>query len=219
MTEQVLDHGSILVYSNEAKVSSHSQLISAVNCFLDIWGPKASAPSTQQVPNFCQYDSNSKTEDIDSEHLLTRDSVSSDNVHNIVSCLHVSASVFHPKGVDPVVSNQFNDSVFSRSSVTWGFLSRPNREGHQFMVRHPLSFEWFQCSLADCPDLELVQFMLEGICDGVWLGSLEGTIDADPCHCKIGLCSSRMQSRAVSDDAGRGGQGLQIGSICLPAIC
>ncbi len=147
-------------------------------------GPKASTPSTRQVLNGCQYDSN--TEDSVSELLSMFDSVSSDNVHNNVSCLHVSAPVFCPRGFDPVVTNQFNDSVFSCSSVTQGFLSRLGREGHWLMVWHPLSLEGFQCGLADCPDSELVQFMLEGIRDGVWLGSLEGTVDADPWHCKNG---------------------------------
>ncbi len=33
----VFDQASIVVHSNEAKASSHGQLIGAANCFLDIW--------------------------------------------------------------------------------------------------------------------------------------------------------------------------------------
>ncbi len=107
------------------------------------------------------------TEDSDSELLLTRDSVPSDNVCNNMSCLYVSAPVFCPKGFDPIVSNQFSDSAFLCSTATSGFLSRPNREGYWLTVRHLLSLEGFQCGLVDCPDSELVQFVLEGIHDGV----------------------------------------------------
>ncbi len=145
---------------------------------------KASALNTQQVSRFCQYESN--TDDTDVGYLLTCDSVSFDNVCNNVSCLHASTPMFHPMGFDQVVPNQFNDRAFVCSCGTWGFLSRPDRDGHWLTVWHLLSFEGSQCSLADCPNSELVQFVLEGILDGVQLGSVEGTIDADPWHCKNG---------------------------------
>ncbi len=52
--------------------------------------------------------------------------------------------------------------------------------------KHPLSLEGFRRGLGDCLDTELVQFMLDGIRDGVHLGSLDGIVDADPWWCTNG---------------------------------
>ncbi len=61
-----------------------------------------------------------------------------------------------------------------------GVLSRPDKDGHLLMVKHPLSFRSFWTGLQNCPDVELVQFVLDGIKNGVRLGPLEGSVDSDP---------------------------------------
>ncbi len=61
-----------------------------------------------------------------------------------------------------------------------------DKEGWRLLVKHLLSLEGFCHGLTDCLDMELVQFVLEGIHDGVWLGSLDGAIDADPWQCRNG---------------------------------
>ncbi len=67
-----------------------------------------------------------------------------------------------------------------------GYLSRSNIEGRQLSVKHPLSYEGFQHGLVDCPDKELVQFDLDGIRDDMWLGSLDGVVDANLHRCSNG---------------------------------
>ncbi len=61
-----------------------------------------------------------------------------------------------------------------------------DKEGRRLSVKHPLSLEGFRHGLIDCPDMELVQFVLDGICDVVRLGSLDGAVDADPWRCRNG---------------------------------
>ncbi len=49
-----LDQGSIVLHSNEAEVSSHGQLIGAVNYFLDIWviaGKTSAGEETEYLDN------------------------------------------------------------------------------------------------------------------------------------------------------------------------
>ncbi len=78
------------------------------------------------------------------------------------------ASVFQPVSV-------LNDSVplcFSPEGV----LSRVDKEGRCLSVKHPLSLEGFCHGLTDYPDTELVQFVLDGIHNGVRLGSLDGIV-------------------------------------------
>ncbi len=90
--------------------------------------------------------------------------------------------VFCPKRAE--CSTVANDSVASCFSIDWGLLSRSDREGHLLTVRHPLSLEGFLCGMADCPDEDLVHFVLDGIWNGVHLGPLEGMVDTDPWRCK-----------------------------------
>ncbi len=80
----------------------------------------------------------------------------------------------------------FNDSVSLCSSLERGVLSRVDKEGQRLSVKHLLSLEGFCHGLIDCPDMELVQFVLDGIRDGVHLGSLDGAVDADPWRCRNG---------------------------------
>ncbi len=61
-----------------------------------------------------------------------------------------------------------------------------DKEGRHLSVKCSLSLEGFRRGLADCPDMELVQFVLDGISDGVRLGSLDGVVDADPWRCTNG---------------------------------
>ncbi len=89
------------------------------------------------------------------------------------------APVFQPLPV-------FNDSVLSCSSLERGMLSRVDKEGRRLSVKHPLSLEGFRHGLTDCPDTELVRFVLDGIRDGVCLGSRNGAVDADPWRCRNG---------------------------------
>ncbi len=77
-------------------------------------------------------------------------------------------------------------TAFFHVSAPRGVLSRVDKEGQHLSVKHLLSLEGFCHGLTDCPDTELVQFVLDGICDGVWLGSLDGAVDADPWRCKNG---------------------------------
>ncbi len=65
-------------------------------------------------------------------------------------------------------------------------MSRVDKEGRCLSVKHPLSLKGFRHSLTDWPDMELVQFVLEGIREGVHLGSLDGAVDADPWRCRNG---------------------------------
>ncbi len=81
---------------------------------------------------------------------------------------------------------QFLMSVLSCSSPERGVLSRVDKKGQRLSVKHPLSLEGFRHGLADCPDMELVQFVLDGIRDGVRLGSLGGIVDANPWRCTNG---------------------------------
>ncbi len=61
-----------------------------------------------------------------------------------------------------------------------------DKEGWRLSVKHPLSLKGFRHGLTDCPVMELVQFVLDGIHDGVCLGSLDGAVDADPWRCRNG---------------------------------
>ncbi len=97
-----------------------------------------------------------------------------------MSCLNAFAPAFHPKGFVHSVSDVLNDSSYLHSSDVVGSLSRLNKDGRLLTVKHPLSLEGSREGLADCPDLELVQFVLEGIQNGVCLGPSDGMVDADP---------------------------------------
>ncbi len=89
---------------------------------------------------------------------------------------------------------KFTDSAHMCSSFGKGSLSQINRNSHLLEVKHPLSYEGFRQGLSDCPDTSLVQYVLDSIENGVRLGSLEGTIDADLYHCKNGWA---VQGREV----------------------
>ncbi len=65
-------------------------------------------------------------------------------------------------------------------------MSRPDKDGHLLSVKHPLSLEGFWRGLIGCPDVYLVEFVLDGIRNGVRLGSPEGAVDADPYRCRNG---------------------------------
>ncbi len=93
------------------------------------------------------------------------------------------APVFQPKAVQ--CGDSCGDSVLC-FSPEWGYLSRSDTEGQWLLVKHLLSYEGFQHGLVDCPDKELVQFVLNGIRDGVQLGSLDGVVDANPYQCSNG---------------------------------
>ncbi len=80
----------------------------------------------------------------------------------------------------------FTDSVLSCFRPKEGVLSRPDKDGHLLTVRHPLSLEGFWTGLRNCPDAELVQFVLDGIENGVQLGPLEGPVDNDLSQCRNG---------------------------------
>ncbi len=98
------------------------------------------------------------------------------------TCLNVHAPVFQLKAV------QCGDSCDSALcfSPEQGYLSRSNTDGRQLSVKHPLSYKGFQRGLVDCPDKELAQFVLDGIHNGVRLGSLDGVVDANPHRCLNG---------------------------------
>ncbi len=76
--------------------------------------------------------------------------------------------------------------VFLRVLALRGVLSQVDKEGRRLLVYHPLSLEEFCCGLIDCLDIELVQFVLDGIRDGVRLGSLDGIVNADLWWCTNG---------------------------------
>ncbi len=61
-----------------------------------------------------------------------------------------------------------------------------DKEGQRLSVKHLLNLEGFRRGLTDCLDTELVQFILDGIRDGVHLGSLDGRVDTDPWRCTNG---------------------------------
>ncbi len=85
---------------------------------------------------------------------------------------NVHASMFQPHVSVDSVSRCFRPDE--------GVLSRPDKDGHLLMVKHPLSLEGFHTSLWNCPDAKLVQFVLDSIENGVRLGPLEGSVDSNP---------------------------------------
>ncbi len=108
-------------------------------------------------------------EDSDLGYLLPSDSVICDNVSNNVSCLNVLAPVFQPMSVS-------DDSVSECFSPEKGVLSQVGKEGRCLSVKHLLSLRGFRHSLTVCPDEDLVQFVLDGIREGMHLGSLDGIL-------------------------------------------
>ncbi len=77
-------------------------------------------------------------------------------------CFNVHAPVFQP--------HVFTDSVLRCFRPKEGVLSRPDKDSHLLTVKHPLSLEGFQTGLQNCPDAELVQFVLDSIQNGMRLG-------------------------------------------------
>ncbi len=56
-------------------------------------------------------------------------------------------------------------------------------------MQHPLSYEGFQLGLRDCPDEELVQFVLQAIKSGAALGTSKTVPSRDPFRCRNGHMS------------------------------
>ncbi len=108
-------------------------------------------------------------------------------MHKDVLCLNAFAPAFYPKGFAHSVSGVLNGSAYLHSSDVGGSLSRLDKDDCRLTVKYPLSLEGFREGLADCPDMELIQFVLDGIQNGVRLGPLDGTVDTDLWCCKNGL--------------------------------
>ncbi len=59
-------------------------------------------------------------------------------------------------------------------------------DGSLLLVRHPLNLTSFEQGLADCPDAEMRQFVLDGIRSGVRLGPVDGLAATDVKCCRNG---------------------------------
>ncbi len=77
-----------------------------------------------------------------------------------------------------------------------------DKEGWHMSVKHPLSLEGFHHGLTDCPDTELVQFVLDGIHDGVRLGSLDGVVECGSMVVQEWMSSQGPRGGAAGSDAG-----------------
>ncbi len=77
-----------------------------------------------------------------------------------VSRLNAFAPVLQPMPVS-------NDSISLCFRPGKGILSRRDKDGFLLSVKHPLSFGRLQYGLRDCPDADLVQFVLDGIQNGM----------------------------------------------------
>ncbi len=95
-------------------------------------------------------------------------------------------------------------------------MSRPDKDGHLLTVKHPLSLEGFCTGLQNCPDAKLVQFVLDGIENGVQLGPLEGSVDSDPARCKDGHAVRGWEAElwAIMQDEVHKGQ--KLGPFGIP---
>ncbi len=82
-------------------------------------------------------------------------------------------------------------------------LSREMLAGEQVLVQHPLSWEGFQLGLQDCPNRELVQFVLYAIKNFVTLGTAKSLPNKDPFRCRNGrMCES--EARALQEEVTQG---------------
>ncbi len=78
-------------------------------------------------------------------------------------------------------------------------LSHETEGGIRLCLTHPLSLAGFRTSLAECPEKELIHFVLNGIEHGVRLGLLEGQVDANQycCHNAKGIVGREGELRVV----------------------
>ncbi len=81
-------------------------------------------------------------------------------------------------------------------------MSQPDKDGRLLSVKHPLSLEGFQHGLIGCPDVDLVELILDGIQNGVQLGSPDGVVDTDPYRCRNGqaVWGHEAELRATMQD-------------------
>ncbi len=82
-------------------------------------------------------------------------------------------------------------------------LSRETMGGGQVSVQHPLSWEGFRLSLQDCPDGELVEFILHAIESGAALGTANSLPSRDPFRCRNG-CMSQSEAGALREEVAYG---------------
>ncbi len=75
--------------------------------------------------------------------------------------------------------------------------------GEQVSVQHPLSWEGFQLGLQDCPNRELVQFVLHAIENGAALGTAKNHLSKDPFRCRNG-CMGESEVRALCEEVAQG---------------
>ncbi len=67
--------------------------------------------------------------------------------------------------------------------------------GEQVSVQHPVSWEGFQLGLQECPDRELVQFILHAIKNGAALGTAKSLPHKDPFRCRNGrMCEPEIDN-------------------------
>ncbi len=102
-----------------------------------------------------------------------------------------------------LVSKQLSSGVQSHTYECMIILSRETMAGEWVSVQHPLSWEGFPLGLQDCPDKELVQFILQAIESGAALGTSKTLLSKDPFRCRNGRMSG-LEAQPLREEVVQG---------------